>query len=63
MLIEKYGEETFNRGVALLEQYKAEGRHHQHEALIVVPLAEAIFNNDEGKAQDFYETLYYRMLY
>ena len=48
ILIEKYGQETFNRVVALLLQFKEEGRHSNEldDALIVVPLADEVFNGD-----------------
>ena len=46
ILIEKYGRETFDRVYALLLQYKEEGRHRLDEALIVVPLADEVFNGD-----------------
>ena len=48
MLIDKFGEETFNRGYALLLQFKEENRHESDvdDALIVVPLADAVFNGD-----------------
>ena len=59
ILIEKYGQETFDRVYALLLQYKEERRNELDDALILVPLADAVFNGDTSKAAEFYETLYF----
>ena len=63
ILIEKYGQETFDRVYALLLQYKEERRNELDDALILVPLADAVFNGDTNKAAEFYDLLGYRIFY